>query len=280
MAKVIGIGDCVVDKYLPDQIMYPGGNALNFAVYAQMLGEDAAYLGTFAKDAVGMYIKQILTEKELDISRCNEIEGENSWAMVRLEQGDRVFVDGCDGIQKEHPLMLKTEMLDYVADFDLAHLGCYGFYEKDVLKKVKETGVKVSFDYSGHWDTEPDLLKRTCRYVDIGFCSCGHLTDEKAVWEALERIRDMGIQLVIGTMGDKGAFLLEGNKRFRQPAYYVQPVDTLGAGDSFVTGFLVSYIRSKYMDIENALKKGALFSSLICSVNGAFGYGRHFEYEG
>lgn len=34
--SVLGIGDNVVDKYLHSGIMYPGGNALNFSVYAKL----------------------------------------------------------------------------------------------------------------------------------------------------------------------------------------------------------------------------------------------------
>lgn len=42
--KVIGIGDNVCDKYIHLKTMFPGGGqALNFAAYAGMLGADAAY---------------------------------------------------------------------------------------------------------------------------------------------------------------------------------------------------------------------------------------------
>ena len=50
--KVIGIGDNVCDKYYPAKIMYPGGQAMNFSVYAKMLGADAAYMGVFGRDEV------------------------------------------------------------------------------------------------------------------------------------------------------------------------------------------------------------------------------------
>lgn len=33
--RVIGIGDNVCDKYYPSKIMYPGGQAMNFSVYAK-----------------------------------------------------------------------------------------------------------------------------------------------------------------------------------------------------------------------------------------------------
>ena len=35
--KVIGLGDNVVDKYEHLRLMFPGGNALNFAVFAKKL---------------------------------------------------------------------------------------------------------------------------------------------------------------------------------------------------------------------------------------------------
>ena len=40
--KVLGIGDNVVDKYLNLGLMFPGGNALNVAVFAHRYGADAA----------------------------------------------------------------------------------------------------------------------------------------------------------------------------------------------------------------------------------------------
>ena len=42
--KVLGIGDNVCDKYLHTAAIYPGGNALNIAVFARELGKESAYL--------------------------------------------------------------------------------------------------------------------------------------------------------------------------------------------------------------------------------------------
>lgn len=48
--SVLGIGDNVVDKYLHSGIMYPGGNALNFAVYAKLADIPSAFMGAFGND--------------------------------------------------------------------------------------------------------------------------------------------------------------------------------------------------------------------------------------
>ena len=62
MIKVIGIGDNVCDQYYPTKIMYPGGQAMNFSVYAKMLGAQSAYLGVFGKDRVAEHIISVLDE--------------------------------------------------------------------------------------------------------------------------------------------------------------------------------------------------------------------------
>ena len=56
MVHVIGLGDNVVDYYLHTNIVYPGGNALNFAVYADMLGYKSAYMGSFGDDENALHV--------------------------------------------------------------------------------------------------------------------------------------------------------------------------------------------------------------------------------
>ena len=51
--KVIGIGDNVCDKYYPAKIMYPGGQAMNFSVYAKMLGAEFAAKTCLVNGAFG-----------------------------------------------------------------------------------------------------------------------------------------------------------------------------------------------------------------------------------
>ena len=53
--KVLGFGDNVVDKYEHLKVMYPGGNAVNFAVYAKKFGaERSAYMGIFGRQSMSL----------------------------------------------------------------------------------------------------------------------------------------------------------------------------------------------------------------------------------
>lgn len=91
--KVIGIGDNVVDKYLHSGVMYPGGNALNFAVYARLAGCESAFLGAFGNDAAARHVQETLQELNIDSQRCRHYVGENGYACIRLVDGDRELID-------------------------------------------------------------------------------------------------------------------------------------------------------------------------------------------
>lgn len=60
--KVLGIGDNVVDKYVHQRTMYPGGNALNFSVFAKGEGADAAFLGVFGDDDEARLVENTLQQ--------------------------------------------------------------------------------------------------------------------------------------------------------------------------------------------------------------------------
>ena len=94
MIRVLGIGDNVCDKYLHIETIYPGGNALNVAVFGKFLGAEAAYLGTFGDDEVGRHVYSVVRQLGLDISHCRMEKGENGCARVRLAEGEGGFFSG------------------------------------------------------------------------------------------------------------------------------------------------------------------------------------------
>ena len=142
--KVIGIGDNVCDKYYPAMIMYPGGQAMNFSVYAKMLGANSAYMGVFGRDAVADHIIRTLDELGVDHSRCRQYDGENGYAKVRLIDGDREFISSNKGgIVNQYPLDLTEEDLDYIKGFQILHTSNNGHFDRE-LPKVRRIGIPIS----------------------------------------------------------------------------------------------------------------------------------------
>ncbi len=275
--KIIGIGDNVVDKYLHLNKMFPGGNALNIAVYAKQLGESSSYMGVFGTDAAGKHVKNVLKDLDIDISHCRTYQGKNGIAEVNLKDGDRVFVGGNGGgVSKEYPLNLDNDDLEYIDKHDLIHSSCFSFIEKE-LPKLADLKTPVSYDFSKNF--QDFYLDEVCPHIDYAFLSCGHLAKNK-IKELLKDIVARGCSLAVGTMGIKGAILLYNDKFYYQEAHKVNPVDTLGAGDSFITTLLLELMENKEFSeevIKKGLKKAAEFASKTCMFYGAFGNGKNIK---
>jgi len=287
MVKVIGIGDNVCDIYVDSREMFPGGQALNFSVYAKKLGANAAYMGVFGDDDVARHIIRTLDELGVDRSRCRYCEGENGYALVRLVNGDRTFLgSNRGGILKDLPLRLDAADQAYIREFDLIHTSNNSYF-LDQLPVVSELGVPISYDFSKSWSNW-SVTERICPYIAYGFLSCGEMSEAEVI-DVCRRIRELGCTVVIATMGSEGAWLYDGERTLFQKPQSVDAVDTLGAGDSFAAGFLVNYLHetlnnegrtnanpaSREDAYRQALLSGSVFAAQSCMVRGAFGYGKY-----
>lgn len=278
--KVIGIGDNVVDDYVHIRTMFPGGNALNFSVYASMLGCDSAYLGVFGSDDSGKHVKQVLADKGVDTSHCRCIDGPNGHAILRIEDGERVFISSNEGgVSKSVPMEFIFDDLDYLQSFSIVHTSAYSYMDS-YLPRLQQLRPLVSYDFSDDFDSDQALS--LCQYIDIGFFSCSEWTKDAAM-ELLEKAVNRGCTIAVATRGPYEVILFDGQSWFKQSPQVEILTDTLGAGDAFITGFLISYVGGKANTdvplaslIEKSLEKAASFAAEICQVHGAFGHGLRY----
>ena len=279
--SVLGFGDNVVDKYEHIKTMYPGGNCVNFAVYAKMFGaKRSAYMGYFGNDAEAEHVMYALDDIGIETVKFKQLEGENGCARATLVDGDRVFLGSNEGgIRGKTPYVLDRFDLEYIRQFDFVHSGNYCFMEKE-LPKIHEAGVPISFDFSD--DSEDSYYAEVAPTVDYAFCSFDG-TDEEAR-EHLKKIVSYGPKLAVASRGADGCILYDGQEYYVQKAVPIKEVvDTMGAGDSLITSFMVAYTDhlKKGITGETAIRESlaaaAEFASKVCGMNGAFGYGKKYE---
>lgn len=277
--KVIGIGDNVVDKYIHQKKMYPGGNALNFTVFAKKLAVDAAYIGIFGNDEAAAHIKKVLDEIGIDYSHSISLHGQNGFARVSLEKGERVFLPGNGGgVSKDYPLNFDERELAYISDFDIIHTSCYSYIEPH-LETLSKTGVPISFDFSDR--LSETYLSEVSKHINFGFLSCGDMTTTE-VKEKLKIAVNGGCDFAVASRGDKGSLYYNGEVIIEQEAFLVEPIDTMGAGDSFITGFLIDLLKkdSLFTQETKVIKESLVFGSKkaaeTCKVNGTFGFGKDY----
>ncbi len=277
--NALGFGDNVVDRYEHIHTMYPGGNAVNFAVYAKKCGAArSAYMGIFGNDAAAEHVIASLEDEGVELDKCEQMIGENGAARVTVVDGDRVFLGSNEGgIRGDARYVLDRFDLAYMKQFDVVHSGNYCFTERE-LPKLKAAGVTVSFDFS---DDSTDEYYEDRTYVDFAFFSAADAASEDEIRERLVWVKGLGPRFVSATAGAEGCIAYDGERYYRQLAKLVTEMkDTMGAGDSFLTSFLMA----RYLDsakrgedgaeaIERALYFAAGFASTVCGMEGSWGHG-------
>ena len=271
--KLIAIGDNVVDCYVDDLMYYPGGNALNVAVNCKKNGvEEVSYIGVFGDDAKAEHIKKALQEEGVDYSRARKVYAPSAQPRVILVDGDRTFAAGPrDTCQHLFSIKIVKEDVDFIRNYDICITSCYSNleYELPAISAV----CKVAFDFSERLDDE--YLSRTCPYICYGFFSGA----DKSIGECkriLERMHSLGCKICGATRGGKGQIFYDGENFYDGYVEKVDSVvDTMGAGDSFIAGFLTAH--GNGAGISESLRYAAKRAAATCLVHGAFGHGHPFD---
>lgn len=268
--RVCGVGDNVVDRYFNQKQMFPGGNAVNFAVHARRSGAEAAYIGVIGTDAEGDLIRSSLQAEGVDLARLRVEDGPSAFATVHMddsgnnrqwglcEKGVSMFrLDGAD--------------LDYLAGFDLVHTGETSQLEGQ-LAQIRER-VAISFDFS---ERGLDYAAGVLPYLKVAAFSRGNAGNEE-VARVLDAAQASGVELITVTQGARGATVCHKGEVLFAPAVPVDAVDTLGAGDAFVSRLACRVLAG--MPLGEAARDAAQYSALICGTRGAFGHARPITRE-
>ncbi len=278
---VLGLGDNVADYYLHTNTIYPGGCAYNFSVYAAMQKADAAYMGILGDDFAGRHLIRTAKELGINLDRCRVFHGETPLPAVRIIDGERVFAGANEHGVWERPLILNQKDLDYISGFDLVHTSLYANMEQN-LEIIAALGLPIAMDFGTTYSEE--FFSYICPNITYGILSCAEVS-LKQMETRIAKTLEYGAKYVLATRGNEGAWFCDGKKTYHRPAHMVEAVDTMGAGDSFLTTFLLHFAEWKKTKEKNAspaeeeqaichaLDQAALFSANVCRMEGSFGHG-------
>jgi sugar/nucleoside kinase (ribokinase family) len=127
----------------------------------------------------------------------------------------------------------------------------------ELFSQMKQNGLTTSLDTND--DPEnlwADDVKTVLKNVDVFLpneqeaCKLAGTGDLDSALDALSRL----VPVVVIKRGAEGALAKRGKDRFHAASLSVQPVDTVGAGDSFNAGFLHKFIGGA--DIQDCLAYG------------------------
>lgn len=262
-----------------------GGGPMNTAVALTRLGENVQFLGRLGGDAFGEQITKYLEFNRVGLELAVRTEDPTSLAIVSLDDDAKAqytfHFDGTSNFgwqRHEFPLL---------GDDDWLHFGSIGAVVgkgvKPILDFVSSTSATVSYDINIRPSVQPDRCAYYQTVSDL-MASVGTgggivkasdddinwLTDDDDPLSYAETwVTEHDLSLFIVTLGADGVVALKPDgRRVRVPGHSVDLVDTVGAGDTFMAGFLTSYAEDP-MDLEGALARGAGAAAIVCGRKGA-----------
>jgi len=264
--RILAIGDNCIDHYVELGKRFPGGNALNVAVYAGLhQGVESDYVGVVGTDENGRYLLSQIEATGMSTKHIIVEDGVTAVTKIRIIDGDRVFDEYIEGVQAG--ACLPFEKIPDPRSYDLFHFTVWGFGREHVKKLKESTNAALSCDFSNQID---DPRTSIMPYLDISFFSGRHLITEGVYPEqVLRKLKRKTRGMVVMTLGEYGSMVYDGERLYRGKALPVDVVDTLGAGDAYIAAFLCS--RMKGDSIMDAVSAGHIAAREVCKRLGAWG---------
>ena len=101
----------------------------------------------------------------------------------------------------------------------------------------------VTSDTTGRWLS---VIKPCLRYLNFfmpSYKEAKSITGKEKPEEIADFLQNEGVETVVVKLGKEGCYVKGQGKGFYFPPYDVRVVDTTGAGDSFVAGFLTGLLQ-------------------------------------
>jgi fructokinase len=233
----------------------PGGAPANVAVAVERLGQRAAFLGQVGNDPFGYFLGDVLIAEGVETKGLRYTDkARTPLAFVSLgADGERSFMF----YRNPSADMLMTPddvAYDVIEAGRIFHYGSITLIDDPVrsatlaaVEHARKSGLMISYDPNlrlALWPNE----KAAKEGMRLGL---EHAHIVKISEEELEFLTGNGsayalwkdqMQAIIVTHGAKGATLYTQGGKTHCPGFSVQSVDTTGAGDSFVAGFLVGVL--------------------------------------
>ena len=259
------------NRSVSEGIFY-GGKGINVSCVLKELGEISTALG-FVAGFTGKELEDGLKAKGIITDFIHLSKG-----MTRINvklKGDCITEINANGpVIEDKDVNMLFEKLNSLKDGDTLVLAgsipsCLpqDIYEQ-ILSRLGDKKIRTVVDAEGK------LLLNTLKYKpflvkpneDELSAICGKKLDtEEEIISAARSLQEKGALNVLVSRGDKGAILLsDENKVYKSDAHKIKAVNTVGAGDSMVAGFLVG-IKNGY---DYALTLGTATGAATAEVDG------------
>lgn len=266
---------------------YAGGGAVNQAIVLSRLGNKVSLLTMMGKDALGELLLNLLKRcgRDIDLSRISFHEEVGTGiSIVMVEPNGQRHFCVYRGTNNYFSIdRLDLTVLKQAKVVSLAYLfGMPGFDGEGstlLLKTAKENGaitvVDTVTDIAG---IGLDGIRSTLEYTDYFFPSyreAAAISGETDVKKIAKVFLDAGALHVGIKLGSDGCYFKDAQIEFHLPTFDGPVVDTTGAGDNFMAGFITGLVHG--WSVEQCCQFGNAVGTLCVGEMGANTAIKHFS---
>lgn len=250
-----------------EEIIYAGGKGINVSMVLKNLGFNSTALG-FLAGFTGQEIRRLMEQQGVNADFI-EVEKGISRINLKLRSQEESEINGQGPDIQEKDILKLYQKLDRLQMDDVLVLAgsipsvMPGSMYMDIMKYLEDKKLKIVVDATR------DLLVNVLPYHpfvvkpnnhELGEIFGVELKSKQEVIVYARKLREMGARNVIVSMaGDGAVFVGEDDSIYESDAPKGTVVNSVGAGDSMVAGFLAGYLRTG--DYREAFKLGVCTGS-------------------
>ncbi len=250
-----------------------GGCGTNVAVFVGRLGGQSAIITRLGSGRYGEDVVKELIRSEVNTGYVHRMQGvEGNYIIILTNQeGDWTV------LASYHPnLNLELKDLpdeDVFRNAKLFHIDgftCHSQDERNTVMKAIDiahhAGVLVSSDGTvPSAQDQPEFLRSIFRKSDIVFANLFEamtITNAKNQSDAIDKLQKFGPSLCVLKLGPNGSYYITPNCIGHIPAFEIDVIDTVAAGDALIGTVLFSL--SQNLSLYEAALRGSAAGALAC----------------
>lgn len=247
-----------------EEVIFPGGKGINVSIVLKNLGMESTPLG-FVAGFTGSEIIRLLKEQGIDGGFISVKEGISRInvklrSLEKLENGEKKVeeeseINGMGPHISASELASFEEKIDTLKEGDVLVLAgsipsvLPATMYRDVMKRLANKDILVAVDATN------DLLVNVLEYhpflikpnnFELGEIFGVEIKDKDDVVKYAKKLQEMGARNVLVSMAGDGAVLVaEDGSDYRTNPPKGKVVNSVGAGDSMVAGFMYGYLTTQ-----------------------------------
>lgn len=295
-APIVVIGEALIDLVETGDeeplLARPGGSPYNVALGLARLERPAAFAGRISTDPLGSLLRTHALRSGVDLSIAVEAREPSTVALLELAaDGSAQYRFGIEGTAD---FQWTTAELAAIPDTTQAcHFGSLAAWLEPsataIARRAAELrghGALISYDPNVRPDLQPDRaaaraqVERAVRVAHLVKTSAEDLEWLRPGTHVDDAARDwlrLGPRAVLVTNGGAGGTAYWSDGTTHRPAFGIEVVDTVGAGDAFTSGLLDALARRELLGPDalaavpwaEVLDDAALVAAITCSRAGA-----------